>query len=147
MRREYTPRMRPPSLLLHVLLSLALVANGLGTAMASVHAGCAHATVASATATAEPPCHDGMGAMDSRAHDGNHDRGAHTDGLSPAPSSASHDDGCGSSCACGCIAHGMAALMPPMLLLPVSTGIAYAPTTTRTHATPTLPHPVRPPIG
>ena len=42
---------------------------------------------------------------------------------------------------------GMAALMPPMLLLPVSAGIAYAPTTTHTHATPTLPHPVRPPIG
>ena len=144
--------MRPPSLLLHVLLSLALVANGIGTAMASVHAGCTHAAVASAAPAAEPPCHD-MGAMAPQAQDGMHAHGAHPDDLSPAQSPASHDDGCGScgscagSCACDCIAHGMAALMPPMLLLPVSTGIAYAPTTTHTHATPTLPHPVRPPIG
>lgn len=135
--------MRPPSLLLHVLLSLALVANGIGTAVASVQAGCTHAAVASAaesaTAAAEPPCHDGMG--DHRADPGD---------LSP-PSSAPHDDdGCGScghSCACDSIAHGMAALMPSMLLLPASSGIAYAPTTTHTHAAPTLPHPVRPPIG
>ena len=133
--------MRPPSLLLHVLLSLALVANGIGTAMASVHAGCAHAAVASAAAAAEPSCHDGI--RDHHADPGE---------LSPPQSSAPHDDGngcgsCSGSCTCDCIAHGMAAVMPPMLLLPVSTGIAYAPTTTHTHATPTLPHPVRPPIG
>lgn len=142
--------MRPSSLLLHILLSFALVANGIGAAMASVHAGCAHAAIASVTPAAEPPCHDGMGAMASQAHGGMHAHGAHPDDLSPAPPPASHDDGCGScgrSCACDCIAHCMAALMPPMLLLPFSTGIAYAPTTPHTHATPTLPHPVRPPIG
>ena len=51
----------------HALLSLALVANGIGGAMASVHAVCAHAAVAAAapaseSSSVEPSCHEDMGA-------------------------------------------------------------------------------------
>ncbi len=58
--------MRLLPLLLHALLSLALVANGIGIAMASVHAACAHDIVAAAAPAveayaAEAPCHENMG--------------------------------------------------------------------------------------
>ena len=160
-------RLRP--LLLHALLSLALVANGIGGAMASVHAACAHDTVAVAEPAAEPPCHENMGTDTSNAHgsmsdqalpdDGTaHDGTAHDgmphDGMHQSNTSqhapASNSEGCGdcaNDCQCACIAHGLAALMPSTVLLPVRIGIAYTPARPDTHTAPALPHPVRPPIG
>jgi hypothetical protein len=145
-------RIRP--LLLHALLSLALVANGIGGAMASAHAACAHDTVAAAAPAAESPCHEGMGADASNMHNGmQHDSMQHDSApqsnmpQQPSDSDQESCDDCSAHCTCACIAHGMAALMPPILLLPASTGIAYAPAPSYVHVAPALPHPVRPPIG
>lgn len=144
MRPEYTPAMRLRPLLLHALLSLALVANGIGAAMASVHAVCAHAAVAAAAPVSGTPCHEGMGADASDMHgDVPHDD-------MPQPPFASDKDRCGDCadhCECACIAHGLAALMPSTLLLPAAIGIAYTPVPSNIHAAPALTHPVRPPIG
>jgi hypothetical protein len=143
-RREYTSPMRLRPLLLHALLSLALVANGIGGAMAAVHAVCAHAAVAAASPAAEPPCHEGMGTDTSNAHHGiQHE-------STSQHRSASDQESCGDCarhCQCDCIAHGLAALVPSTILLPASAGIAYTPMPSYAHAAPVLPHPVRPPIG
>lgn len=142
MRREYTSAMRLRPLLLHALLSLALVANGIGAAMASVHAVCAHVAVAAPVSGS--PCHEGMVADAPEMHDGI----PHDD--MPQPTPASDEDNCGDCadhCGCACIAHGLAALMPSTLPLPAAVGIAYTPAPSNIHAAPALPHPVRPPIG
>jgi hypothetical protein len=145
-------RLRP--LLLHALLSLALVANGIGAAMASVHAVCAHAVVASTSPAAEPPCHEGMDMNASNAHGGHGDIDMPHDGMdesSMSPHTSASDQqscsDCADHCRCACIAHGLAALMPSMPLLHAATGIAYAPAPSYAHSAPTLLHPVRPPIG
>ena len=132
--------MRLPQLLLHVLFSLALVANGIGTAMASLKTGCAHSEAA-AVATAEaPPCHEEMSSTASS-----------DDAVPTPPATTGHDgcgDGCRSQCDCGgCVAHSQAALIPPMLLLPLPQRIANPAAHVHARATPALPHPVRPPIG
>ncbi len=158
-RREYTSVMRLRPLLLHALLSLALVTNGIGGAMASVHAVCAHAAVAAAAPAAESSCHEGMGADASKTHSAmQHDRmqdhsmphdSAHQSSMPQHPS-ASDNESCGdcaNHCQCACIAHGLAALMPSTMLLPAATGIAYTAAPSYAHAAPALPHPVRPPIG
>ena len=145
--------MRPLPLLLHVLLSLALLANGIGATMASAHAGCVHSTsVVAAVAeppVADPPCHGDM-APPSVPSEGD---GAHHGGHGDASSADAHGDGddCGSACEnacdCDCTAHCQAALMPPTLLLHASTRIAHAQAFAYAYAAPALPHPVRPPIG
>lgn len=146
---------RPHRLLLHVLLSLALVANGIGAAMASAHAGCAHSSAvvalsvadpsATGPAPSEPPCHDDM-APEAFSSLGDN---AHRNVPEDAVSTGAHgeDQHCDSACACDCTAHCQAALMPQPLLLHVSARIAHADTPVYDHAAPTLPHPVRPPIG
>lgn len=132
--------MRLHPLLLHVLFSLALVANGIGTAMAALKTGCAHSETA-AVATAEaPPCHEDMSTT------------AAPDNAMPTPSATIDHEGCGDDCSghcdCGgCVAHSQAALIPPTLLLPVSERIVYSAARVHARATPALPHPVRPPIG
>jgi hypothetical protein len=143
-RREYTSAMRLRLLLLHALLSLALVANGIGTAMASVHAGCTHDAVAAAPPASKAHCHESM-----RMGASTSDNGTHHSDMSPHASTSHHDscDDCARDCTCACIAHGLAALMSSPLLLSVATGIAYSPAPSYPHTTPTLPHPVRPPIG
>lgn len=156
MHREYTGGMRRPHrLLLHVLLSLALVANGIGAAMASAHAGCVHSATAVALsvvessveepAIAEPPCHGDMAQEAAAPLHG----AAHASAPGDAsPTDADGDgDGCDRACDCDCTAHCQAALMPPALLLHASARIAHANTPVYDHAAPTLPHPVRPPIG
>ena len=131
--------MRLPPLLLHVLLSLALVANGIGTAMASLKTGCAHSEAAAAATVEAPPCHDDMSST------------AASDDAVPAPAATTDHEGCddcSGHCDCGgCVAHSQAALIPPTLLLPVSERIAHLAAHVHARATPALPHPVRPPIG
>lgn len=131
--------MRLHPLLLHVLFSLALVANGIGTAMASLKTGCAHAEAVATTAAEAPPCHEDMSSTT-----------ASDDAMPTPPAATTHDDcgdDCSGHCDCGCVAHGQAALMPSTLLLPVSERIVYPAAPAYARATPALPHPVRPPIG
>lgn len=156
---------RPHSLLLHALLSLALVANGIGAAMASAHAGCVHSATAVALAVAdasteasvvaETPCHSGTTpeAAAPMHHTGMHDTGMHDTGHAGLPGDASSTDAhgsgddCDGACDCDCTAHCQAALMPQALLLHASARIAHADAPVYDHAAPALPHPVRPPIG
>ena len=158
-RQEYTSTMRLRPLLLHALLSLALVANGIGGAMASVHAVCAHAAVAAAapaseSSSVEPSCHEDMGAGTSNLHNGMqqdsvpHDS-VNQNGMSQHPFASDEQscNDCADHCQCACIAHGLAALLPSTILLPVTKGIAYTPAPSYAQAAPALPHPVRPPIG
>jgi hypothetical protein len=144
------------NVLLHVLLSLALVANGIGAAMASAHAGCAHSATAVELSDVdssvkhivvdEPPCHGDM------AHEASSPP-MHDDERTSLHAADVHgsDGDCGSTCknacGCACTAHVQAALMPPTLLLRASARIAHAETFAYAYAAPALPHPVRPPIG
>jgi hypothetical protein len=123
--------MSPTALLLRVLLSLALVLNGIGSAVAAVHAQAGHADHGTAHAMAMPdaaPCHD----------------------QAPlAPADADDDSGCchGARCDCHCTAP--AATIAGVLLLPHAAP-AVAVATHRLdagHRAPALAHPIRPPIG
>ncbi|MFZ2753296.1 MAG: CopL family metal-binding regulatory protein [Lysobacteraceae bacterium] len=132
--------MRLHPLLLHVLFSLALVANGMGTAMAALKTGCAHSEAAVVTAVEALPCHEDMPST------------AASEDAMPAPAADMTHEDCGDDCSghcdCGgCVAHSQAALIPPTLLLPVSEHIACPAAPAHARATPALPHPVRPPIG
>ncbi|MBN8888485.1 MAG: CopL family metal-binding regulatory protein [Rudaea sp.] len=125
---------------LRILLSLALVLNGMGSAVASVQMAHSEADRAGAASeTHAPPC------------------GEHHDASVPGdhqhPSATHHDhrsvpDCCKSSaCRCAC-AHGSAwamafpAQVPPFMVYGLST-----PFTTSEHLSPTLPHLIRPPIS
>ena len=118
---------RPHPLLLHVLLSLALVANGISAAMASTHAGCVHSATAVAlsvvdasaeASVAMPPCHGDM-APEAAAPMGDI---AHHGEPGDASSTDAHgsDNDCGGACDCECTAHCQAALMTSTLLLHAS---------------------------
>lgn len=164
--------MRPARLLLHALLCFALVANGVGTAMASVRGSCGHAGKAGADvsamthtsviahapgmthaadptqATAEAHCAEMM-AM-AAAHDAEtvmHHEMPAGDTNDAGDTGDTGNDECGDTCSCACASHGFAALMPPALVLPTGERIADARTRNESHATPSLPHPIRPPIA
>ena len=151
--RRYTSRMRPARLLLHALLCFALVANGVGAAMASVRGSCGHAGKAGAdvpaiahapsSTQAETHCAEMMAMADSAAAVMHH--GMPADDANDTGDT--DDDGCGDTCSCACASHGFAALMPPALVLPTGERIADARTRNESHATPSLPHPIRPPIA
>lgn len=147
--------MRPARLLLHALLCFALVANGVGAAMAATRGSCGHAGKAGADvramahapsstqAMAETHCADMMAMADSAAAVMHHDLPA----GDANDTGDTGDDGCGDACSCACASHGFAALMPPALSLPAGVRIADARARSESHATPSLPHPIRPPIA
>ena len=166
MYREYTAAMRLRPLLLHALLCLALVANGIGAAMASVHSGCDHQLVSHTSVVVEapaasPPCHMGVQTphttdLPTPTHEMGHismppGGGSADDAVSDHPGAISQDagsgHGCGSSCHCACIAHAQAVLVPAGWVAPAFAAIAYAPAHPLNHTAPTLPHLVRPPIA
>lgn len=142
--------MRPLPLLLHMLLSLALLANGIGAAMASAQAGCVHSATAvemsvAESSVAEPPCHGDM--APEAASPMQHAVHASVPGDTSSTDGHGDDGNCDNACDCACKAHGQAALMPQTLLLHASARIAHADTPVYDHVAPALPHPVRPPIG
>ncbi|GAA4785806.1 CopL family metal-binding regulatory protein [Lysobacter hankyongensis] len=161
--------MRPARLLLHALLCFALVANGVGAAMASVRGSCGHAGKAGADvsamthtsviahapgmthaaaptqAKAEAHCAEmvAMAAADDADTVMHHDLPA--DDANDAGDTG--NDECDDACSCACASHGFAVLMPPALSLPTGVRIADTRTRNTSHATPSLPHPIRPPIA
>ena len=116
------------SLLLRCLLALALLCNGMASAVASVHA---HAPAEAMPATA--PCHEG---------------GAD---FAPMPDAAEADamasccvDGL-CDCACAFVAIALPApAVAPGLSMPDARA---TPVHVAGHRGPALPHPIRPPIG
>lgn len=135
-------------LLLRVLLSLSLILNSSGYAMASAHMSVGHQDSVSATGqpaadpadSAQPPCHQ-------------HDEAAEqAPGIPPDTAAVDSDspspDCCKSgACRCACVQHvpatipvhalGEAAMEHAAIVLPLTLG----------HAAPALPDLIRPPIG
>ena len=134
--------MRFHALLLRLLLCLALVANGTSAVHAgvgmAVDGGSEHAAAADESA---PPCHDDMAAMaDADGATADHS------GMSSPPSM--EGDCCpAGGCLCSCVwsaptllgVHGVA-----LATLPASVPVAFL---AGSHASPTLHHLIRPPIG
>jgi hypothetical protein len=132
------------TILLRLLLSLAVLVNGTTAAMAFKHAGhdAMLATTApvqaSSTANADP-CHE-------------HDQAASLaseDPVAPVPAESGHPplDCCQSgTCQCACM-HPAPAAVPAIAFAAVSIGHARGARAMPTsHATPALPHLIRPPI-
>lgn len=135
------------SLLLHVLLCLALVANGVGAAWAGTRAACCdHAAQAQAVARAAMPCHDDAMTMAMPSSDARHADGMatqHPHDRSP-PQGAPH--ACdGHHCVCMTSIAGTLPPTPPGLAA-VPAHDALADARVLPHAPPALPHPLRPPI-
>jgi hypothetical protein len=130
---------RPPSILLRLLLSLTLVLNGVSTAFASVGMeGMSHTTQATSAHQAhKSPC-EGHGAP-MAMHDGSHEGG----GKHPPTG-----DCCTSpACVCNCVSPVAVALFdlawrPAHIPHVAETALIIA-----RHQAPALPHLIRPPIG
>lgn len=129
------------SLLLHVLLCLALIANGVGAAWAGTRGDCCgHA--AQAVAPKTMPCHDAAMSMPMPSSDALHAHGMPAHDPQP-PHGAPH--ACDGQCVCMTHAAGTLPPAPPGLAAtPVHDTLADAPAHPR--APPVLPHPLRPPI-
>lgn len=131
--------MRPPSILLRLLLSLTLVLNGVSTAFASVGMdGMSHATrVATAHQAHKSPCegHEAPMAM----HDDAHQRGE----KHPAAG-----DCCTSpACVCNCVSPVAVVLFDVAWRPAHIPHVAETALVTTHHQAPALPHLIRPPIG
>ena len=147
--------MRLPPLLLRLLLTLALIANGVTGAFAATQMQTAHvaeitaqakATTLAHTKSAEPACHEHRASMGD----------AQTDlQIAPADvpktgSDTEHGapDCCKSAkCACACMQHlASTSASVHMLQVRIDHASGVRPLTLG-HATPALPHLIRPPIG
>ena len=138
------------AILLRLLLCVALVFNGAGSAMASVQMMQMHAVehgavgapvTTAADAESAMPCHHGM---QTAQHHGSAD-GAKPFKAKPTPAAP---DCCKSgTCTCACVTH--VAVMVPMVALH-GIAIAHAGSVRPMalgHPAPALPHLIRPPIG
>ena len=137
--------MRPRSILVHLLLCLALLANGTTAAFANARMAfegaavptAGHAAPTAAHDDAAAPCHD-MAAMEQAAT-------AHH--ATPAGSS-SHSDCCPpGACLCNCVSQGAAILTVHALALAALRSLAPTVPPHVSIASPALQHPIRPPIG
>jgi hypothetical protein len=144
------------SLLLHVLLCLALVANGAGAAWAGTRGDCcSHATPAAAPAST--PCHDADMTMapphlTSMHETSMQDMSMHGMSMHGMPAHDGHPlpphgtpKPCDGHCVCMTHVAGTLPPAPPRLgAAPVRDTLVDA--LVRPHAPPALPHPLRPPI-
>lgn len=142
-----------PSLLLRVLLSLSLVLNGSGYAMASTHMQMGHHESA---ATTPQQAHDTVAAADPACHPQHHDSASEpatqasdtTPDIAPMKSEPPQPDCCKSgACHCACVQQAQAAI--PMYS-EGNAGMGRADVVFALqagHAAPVLRHLIRPPIG
>lgn len=125
--------MRPFPLLLHLLLCLAILANGIASAQAGVRMLGAHAApvAVQTAAAAASSCHETA------------------DAVAPdAPTAHEHGDCCrDGGCDCTCPVPLFEALLVPALAGPAVATEATAPAVSARHPAPRLPHLIRPPIG
>ncbi|MBS7457915.1 CopL family metal-binding regulatory protein [Coralloluteibacterium stylophorae] len=139
------------SVLLRLLLALVLVLDGTATAMAAVHmshvdkpaAASQVASTANAGAEGEMPCHDaGQAKVATTAHPGS---GGHLH-ASPGPGTPSPDCCESGVCSCACMhpVHATAAT-EVVSLASIEHGDSVRPMFS-VHASPALPHLIRPPI-
>lgn len=150
--------------ILHALLCFALVVNGIGAAMASVHGTCGGQPAGAATPQADPHAGHRMAEDDDAHASGMHhtavgDATGHHGSSAPAIDSRSHDDAhagcphgddcgdCSAACRSICIAQSVFALLPDATLWWSPAPARYAQSPMQARPAPALPHPVRPPIG
>ena len=140
------------SLLLRLFLGLVLVLNGTATAMAAVHM--SHADILAATSPVaafsanadgedEAPCH---GADQTKVATANPDSGGHPHG--PADAGTPSPDCCESGiCSCACMHPAQAATVDAVIGLgSIERSDSVRPMFS-VHASPALPHLIRPPLG
>ena len=130
--------MCPRYILVHLLLCLALLANGTTAAFANARMAFEGAAVPMAAHDdAAAPCHD-MAAME---------QAAAAQDATPA-SSSSHSDCCPpGACLCNCVSQGAAILTVHALALAALRSLAPPIPPHISIASPALQHPIRPPIG
>jgi hypothetical protein len=138
------------AIVLRIVLSVALILNGFGSAMAATHMHLENASTVADARTHTPtqarddsaaaPCHDSSGIPDSGSKP--QDEGE----TGTAKSSA--DLGCCASglCSCKCVHQGQALFAPTLCSQLALEHSADVRTMTSAHASPALPHLIRPPI-
>ena len=141
-----------PSLMLRVLLVVALVLNGTGTALATAHV---HATHADAARLASEARDAAVAAHEEAASC--HDQGLPPRAADPAtdpapvpeaPIPGDPEDCCDTTaCGCACAHTATAAVLAPPSGWPVAARAPDPPIAPTTHAEPSLPRLIRPPIG
>ena len=126
-----------------LLIAVSLVLNGVGTAFASVQmlqGGEGHAEQAADTVM--PPCHEGQAPEASTGHSDMAEEAGDRKATNP------HADCCQpGACTCPCASHAAAALVG---IAPAAACIEHAISVRSMalgHASPALPHLIRPPIG
>ena len=139
------------SLLLRLFVGLVLVLNGTATAMAAVHMSHADLTATSSTVASaanadeegEAPCH---GADQTKVATAHPDSGGHPHG--PADAGTPSPDCCESGiCSCACMHPAQAATVDAVIGLgSIERSDSVRPMFS-VHASPALPHLIRPPIG
>jgi hypothetical protein len=147
--------MRLSTLLLRLSLILALIANGTTSAFAATQMQAAHwvdkATEANAaqsvrTESAQPPCHEHVAAAGTSTAD---TEVAAADATHPAQGTEHGSPDCcqSATCQCACMHH-VAATSASAHVLEASIDHASSARPLKMgHATPALPHLIRPPIG
>ena len=114
---------------LRILLSLALVLNGTSGAWA-MDAATAKVEAPPARADAAPPCHE------------------HADAPEPAAPAPQPSDCCQTTaCQCACAHLPAVAFLSTVVVSPLPMRNGSVPVVIHRHATPPLPHQLRPPIG
>jgi len=140
--------MKPPSIVLRVLLSAALILNGTSSAVAGAQMiGAAHAKPQSAEGHAHPIA----------------TAPGHSHGACPEPATATSPDGEGATadtghgkhgtdcchagmCACHCAPQAQVSVVPPAFASPQVAHAASVRAMSSAHESPRLPHLIRPPI-
>jgi hypothetical protein len=137
--------MRSRSAILRILLSLVLVLNGIGGAMAAARMQLApasheHETGSRDMAGTDMPCHQ----QDAAAHP---DHAMPSGDRVPEKAPAVPDCCKGAACTCACMCIAQAGLLAPALPALRWANLPVVKRLTSGHAAPALPHLVRPPIG
>ena len=138
--------MKPPSILLRVLLSAALVLNGISSAVASAQMVSA-ANVTPAAIAADPHAQHGV-AVPEPSQGACHEDGTTPDGDAPSARHGKHVTDCcqAGMCACHCMQQSQVTFAPPVLASPQVAHSASVRAMSSAHETPPLPHLIRPPI-
>lgn len=140
------------SILLRLFLSIVLLFDGTATAVAAVHmnhldradAAAQLATTENPDANSEMPCHDASAAQDAMAL--HSDAGGHGHGTSDAETPP--PDCCESgACDCACMHPAQAAVVSAAVDLGSLEHTDSVRPMFSVHASPSLPHLIRPPIG
>lgn len=142
--------MKPSSILLRVLLSAALILNGISSTVASAQM-LAVAKVTPTTAAADAHAHHGAVAPEPSLGACHEDAAATApDGDAPSAGTGhgKHGTDCcqAGMCACHCMQQAQVTIVPPVLASPQVAHSASVRAMSSAHESPRLPHLIRPPI-